>query len=81
MNRLFLFPFERKNKVVALSIKPPEYDTKNYYNLEIKIRNFQELSKDDLDFLHHLPAQQLIHLIRIYNVHVINITPILVEQK
>lgn len=50
-----------------------------YYQLTINIRNFEILKDNDILFIETLQKDKLIEIIKIYNLHITNIIPILGE--
>lgn len=50
---------------------------KTYCEIETKVRKFQILSSEDVQFLKILPPERLVKIIQLYNMHVKNIIPIL----
>lgn len=50
-----------------------DINNKIYYKLLISIRNYGILSIDDLYYIDTLPKCNLIEIIKIYNLHMINI--------
>ena len=73
----WLFSFFVFNSSVNNMKEKILFDHNKYKLLEPKIRNFEILTNEELEFIHTLPREKLIYIIKIFSLHVRAIKPIL----
>lgn len=78
-NNLFSILFCNINSIKKRNNQNKVENENKYYQLTINIRNFEILTDNDILFIENLPKDKLLEIIKIYNLHITNIIPILGE--